>query len=291
MKTKLDRPLCVLDVESTGTNTVTDRIISIGIVKIMPDGEREHFYRTFNPGRTIPDDVVRLTGITNEAAASSPPFTAKAGETIVNFLDGCYLGGFNLLNFDLPIIAEEMARVDVAFKVDFARVIDAGNIFKKMEERTLSAASRFYLGRAHDGAHHALEDARVTGDVLAAQVGRYPDLAAMSMTELAAFSQFDQRIDIAGKLVRGPDGDPVYNFAKVKGTKVKDDLGFAQWMLGKDFPRETKARLEEILADIFEEPDVFDHAEAMLQDEPEWDGNGCNGVSRAPWEEDAQTGH
>lgn len=80
--------------------------------------------------------------------------------------------------------------------------------------------------------------------MLDGQLARYPDLAAMSMDDLAAYSRGNRRVDFAGKLVRDADGETCFNFGNARGQKVRDNLGLADWMLTKDFPAETKFRVQ-----------------------------------------------
>lgn len=247
--TKMKR-IVFFDIESTGTDVVKDRIVSIVLKRATSIGGwiEDELDLMFNPGFKMSDEAIAIHGITNEMVADKPPFSEHA-DTIHRFVAGCDLGGFNLLNFDIPMLWEELYRTGIEWDVSSARVIDVGNIFKKKEERTLSAAVKFYCGTNHDSAHSAAGDVDAIIAVLDAQLARYPDLGAMDTDALARFSLFEDRIDIAGKLVRNKDGDPVYAFGKARGVRVKDDPGFAFWMLDKDFPTQTKICLRRILTE------------------------------------------
>lgn len=239
------RPLCVFDIEGTGTNPASDRIVTLAIQKI--DGRvTSTFGYECNPGVQMSDEVIAIHGITNEAVAAWAPFKRWAQE-IFMVIKGCDLLGFNLFNYDIPLLWEELNRCGIEWPLDGVRVIDAGNVFKKKEERSLPAAVQFYLNHEHEGAHDAHADVSATLDVLNAQLDRYPDLRAMSLDDLATFSRFDERIDLAGKIVKGADGRPTYTIGKVRGIAVEDDPGFAYWMLGKDFSANTKMVLRKIL--------------------------------------------
>lgn len=247
---KLERPLLFIDIEGTGVDPAKDRIVSLAI----------HLYGTsiamatisrqwrFNPGVKMSDEVIAIHGITNEQAELERPF-ADAGLALLEKLDGVDLAGFNLLNYDVPILWEEFHRAGLTWDLSGVRIIDAGNI-KKKEERTLTAAVRFYCGKDHTEAHSASGDVRATSEVLAAQLARYPELAAMSVEELAKFSEFDKRFDLAGKIIVDAEGFPVYNIGKSKGVRVKDDASFAYWMLGKDFTAQTKLVLGRYLESL-----------------------------------------
>lgn len=254
---KIERPTISLDVESTGTNVTTDRIVSLAMIKTFPDKTVVPWYGLFNPDVKMTDENIAIHGITNEQVADKDPFYKSAG-IVFEFLHGCDLIGFNLYNFDLPIIDEELRRSGHRFDWTKARVIDVGNIFKKKEERSLEAAVLFYLNRKHEGAHNSLHDATATQEVLHGQLARYPDLSVMDVVQLSEFSLFEKRVDLAGKIVLDKDGEPSYSFgAKTKGVKVRNDLGFAYWILGKDFPEQTKEIIRGIIQKETTEPSML----------------------------------
>lgn len=245
---KSEIPTVFLDIESTGTRVESDRIVQLGLYKFHHGYEEEKEF-LFNPGIAIPDEVIAVHGITNEMVKDKPQFKDHAPE-VREFLFGCNLAGFNLLNFDVPLLWEEFYRAGIVWNTEGVHIIDAGNIFKKKEERSLTAAVMFYCGREHVGAHSALADAKATYEVLKAQCARYKDLPA-AIDELAQFSRFEERIDLAGKFVRDKDGDAVYNFGKLKGIKCRhDDGSFIYWMLGKDFSQNTLMAARKILVEI-----------------------------------------
>jgi DNA polymerase-3 subunit epsilon len=235
-----------IDLEATGTDPVCDRIIQIGIV--AHDGPC--FSTLINPGVPLKPVITELTGITDAMLAEAPAF-ADVADAVLAALGDSDLVGFNLWQFDLPLLSEELGRCGLEFDWRCRNIIDAGVIFKKKEERTLSAAVEFYCGRKHVGAHGALADATATQDVLSGQLAKYSDLAQLSREELAKFSVFEPRVDLAGKLSRNAEGEVVYNFGRnTKGVRVVDDPGFAQWILDRDFPRDTKAVLAQILDEM-----------------------------------------
>lgn len=251
------RPIVFFDIEATGTDVAQDRIVTLAAVK-MPDlgpqvlSSLEQLAVVANPGFPMSDEVVAVHGITNERAAQFPPFGDSA-ERVMEFFKGCDLAGFNLLNFDVPILWEELYRNGHELDLSGVRIIDAGNIFKKKEERTLAAAVRFYTGGEHTGAHDALADVEATINVLVAQRMQYPDLGEMDLDALAKFSRMEdrdgERVDLVGKIVRRKsDGVPVYNFGKAKGVPVTDDPGFGWWMLRQSFvTAETKSVVRRLL--------------------------------------------
>jgi DNA polymerase-3 subunit epsilon len=242
------RPLASLDIETTGTNQATDAIVSIGIVV----GQKS-YYHTFKPWKPIPPEVEKVIGITTVQAASFDPFLKHAKDIFDNWIFPNDLLGFNLIGFDVPLLWEEFYRCGIEWDLSNHLIIDAGNLWKKVEERTLEAAVKKFLGREHHGAHNSETDARATLEVFQALRSGFPKLAVMSGKELAQYSIYDDRknsLTLDGKIVRGPDGDPIYNFGKQKGMKVKDDLGLAYWIMGKDFPSNTKNWLSNYLDNL-----------------------------------------
>ncbi len=252
---KLERPLVVFDLETTGQFPNDDRIIEISCVKLRPDGRRETLTRRVNPGRPIAADATRVHGIRDADVAAEPRFEQLAPE-IHAFLEGCDLAGFNLLSFDLPLLRAEFERAGRAFPAEGTRAVDAYSIFVQREQRSLSAALQFYCGRAHDGAHGAEADALATADVLLAQIARYADLP----TDVAGLHDLcvDNRYVDPARKFAWRDGEAVMNFSKLKGRTLrsvaKDERSFLEWMLKGDFAPESKAVAREALAGRFPHP-------------------------------------
>lgn len=247
MNLTLTKPLAFFDIEATGTDVAKDRICSISFYKLIPNESPEIKSRLINPGMQMSDEVIAIHGITNEMVANQPNFSLIA-KGLYNFLSGCDLAGFNSNNFDIPILVEEFLRVGIDFPDKGTRFIDVGNIMKKKEERSLSAAVKFYLGEDMQNAHNAEADTLATFRVFEAQMVRYglPD----NIDELAKFSAFDNRVDFAGKIIKDDKGEYRYNFGPHKGELVMSDLGFAEWMLMKDFSRNTKKVVMDILKEL-----------------------------------------
>ena len=228
---RFQRPVVSIDIESTGVNPVEDRIVEFAASVLMPDMTRKKYVQRFNPGIPIPAESTAIHGITDEMVADCPPFSDHAAE-ILRALSGKDLAGYNLLRMDLPMLDTEMRRCGLKLDIAGVRIIDCFQIFSKKEPRRLEDAVRRYCGREHTGAHGALADAEATVDILLGQMVEYDDLRAMNLDELAAFSAGDRKIaDLAGKMYRDADGDLRYAFGKARDVKVKDDPGFAHWML------------------------------------------------------------
>ena len=254
MSIQLTKPLAVFDLETTGINITSDKIVEIAIVKLHPDGKEEKYLRRVNPEKTIPAEIVAIIGITNEDVANEPTFPEIAHE-VLEFIGDADLGGYNSNKFDIPVLAEELMRAGADFDLSTRNFVDVQNIFHKMEQRTLSAAYQFYCQKTLENAHSALYDAQATLDVLKAQLERYPDLKK-DVASLADFSKggnFDL-LDFAGRIAKNEKGESVYNFGKHKGKTIKEVMrtepGYYGWMLDADFPLYTKQVLRKEMEKI-----------------------------------------
>lgn len=242
----LNKPLCFFDIESTGTDVANDRIISLVVNKQFPNDANEIFGILCNPGIPIKPEAGAVNGFDDETVSVFQPFKSHA-EAVHNFVKGCDLAGFNCLNFDVPMLWEELFRSGITWDLTGVQIIDVGNIFKKKEPHTLTAAVKFYCGREMIDAHDAMADVQATADVLNGQLERYMDLDLMDIPQLAEFSRMEKRLDLAGKIVENEKGEAVFGFGKSKGVRIADDPGFARWMLDKDFTQNTKQVVKQIL--------------------------------------------
>lgn len=252
---KLTRPLVFIDLEGTGLDTAKDKIVSIAIKKFYPEESGMtptcEYSGLINPCIPIPPESTAIHGITDDMVKTAPELHEIAQE-IHHLIEGCDIAGYNHKNYDVPLLYEELSRCGIHWETNGLHMVDAGNIFKLKERRSLEAAMLFYCNKTLEGAHNALNDVAATVEVLAGQQSRYPDLADMTVAQLAEFSKMDDRLDLAGKVLKDKDGDACYGI-RVKGrerVKVKDDIGFAHWMLRNDFPSQTHATLRKVLAEI-----------------------------------------
>ncbi len=248
MNLNLKKPLAIFDLETTGVNTATDRIVEISILRVDASHSETSRTQRVNPTIPIPAESTAIHGISNEDVKDAPTFKMIAHE-IADFLTGCDLAGFNSNRFDLPLLVEEFLRADVPFKFDNRNLVDAQKIFHKMEERTLSAALKFYCGRDLIDAHTAEADVRATYDVLKAQVERYEQLPN-DMEGLHDFSSDGKVVDVARRFGYDSKNRIVFNFGKHRGKAVNDVLraepAYYDWMMRSDFPLHTKQKLTEI---------------------------------------------
>jgi DNA polymerase III subunit epsilon len=246
----LERPLAIFDIESTGTNRKTDRIIDLAIVKIHPDGSEESFAFRVNPGRPIPKESTAIHGITDADVADAPIFKDVANE-VQGVFEGCDLGGFSVVFYDIPMLQEEFIRAGMTFNVEQARVVDAQRIFHIREPRDLTAAYRYYCGESLEDAHTAMADTQATARVIAAQFAKYTDLPK-NLDAIDAFcnARDPSWLDKRGRL-RVKDGKIVINFGKHQDETivdlVKKDVKFLEWFVRSNFPREAQEIVQSIL--------------------------------------------
>ncbi|HLP05020.1 MAG TPA: 3'-5' exonuclease [Paludibacter sp.] len=248
MKLKLKNPIIFFDLETTGTNIVSDRIVEISYHKVSPNGREETKTIRINPGMPIPKGASDIHGITDADVAHCPLFKDVAKEIARDF-EGCDLAGYNSNRFDIPMLAEEFLRADVDIDMTKRKLVDVQVVFHKMEQRTLGAAYKFYCDKELVGAHGAEADTLATYEILEAQLDRYPELKN-DIEFLAKYTTQNNNVDFAGRMVYNEKGEEVINFGKYKGQKVTDvlksDIGYYGWMMSSDFPLHTKKVLTSI---------------------------------------------
>ena len=249
MKLNLKNPLVFFDLETTGTNINSDRIVEICYLKVYPNGNEESKTMRINPEMHIPEASSAVHGIYDADVADCPTFKEVA-KNIANDIEGCDLAGFNSNRFDIPLLAEEFLRVGVDIDMMKRKFIDVQVIFHKLEQRTLSAAYKFYCDKNLEDAHTAEADTRATYEVLMAQLDRYPDVLENDMKFLADYSSYNKNVDFAGRIVYNEQGVEVFNFGKYKGMSVaeilKKDIGYFGWLMQGDFTLNTKNVLTKI---------------------------------------------
>lgn len=261
MKLNLKRPLAFFDIEATGTNIGSDRIVEIAVIKLLPDGSEEVKAWRVNPGMPIPYEVSLIHGIYDEHVQDQPQFKDLAAE-LAEFIGESDLAGFNSNKFDIPILMEEFLRAEVQFEIENRHLVDVQNIFHQMEQRTLKAAYRFYCDKDIINAHSAEADTRATMEVFLAQLERYENTeiedrdgnkripVVADVEALHHFTNLNKAVDFAGRMVFNDEGHECFNFGKHKGKKVIDvfevEPSYYSWIMQGDFPLYTKRKIEEI---------------------------------------------
>ena len=253
---KLSRPLVVLDLETTGTWVEKDRIVEIGMIKIMPDeGQRENYIKRVNPGMPIPPNVTKIINITDDDVKDAPRFKDIAKEVFI-FIGDSDLGGFNVLRFDIPLLERELYEAGVSFNWRNRAVYDAQKIYHVHEKRDLMAAYLLYCGKKLENAHSALNDADATVDILDAQIESYgnTEKGIESLRDI----DYEQKSDYFDKERKFCwwNGQLYPMFGKHGRKKhikaiAKEDREYLEWMLTKDFAEEIRTMIKKALAGEF----------------------------------------
>jgi len=260
MKLNLRNSIAFFDLEATGTNISTDRIVEISIVKVHPDGGQEIYTKRVNPTIPIPLETSLIHGIYDKDIKTEKPFKELARE-IHQFIGQSDLAGFNVLKYDIPLLVEEFLRAGIEFDLDKRNLLDAQKIFFMMEKRNLSAAYKFYCGRTLENAHSAEADTLATLEVFKAQIDRYigEEMEDLQGNKVGIFENDmkklhdlinEKMVDLAGRFVYNSNGEEVFNFGKQKGKPIaqvlKEEPGYYDWMMRGDFPLDTKRKLTQV---------------------------------------------
>jgi DNA polymerase-3 subunit epsilon len=248
MKLELRNPLIFFDLETTGISISSDRIVELSYLKIFPNGNEESKTIRINPQMPIPEKSTQIHGIKDEDVKDAPVF-AEVAKTLAKVMEGCDLAGYNSNKFDIPLLAEEFLRAGIDIDLKKRKFVDVQVIFHKKEQRTLSAAYKFYCEKVLDEAHSAEADARATYEILKAQLDKYNDLPN-DLDKLAEYSSHNRNADFAGRIIYNEKEEEIFNFGKYKGQKVDDvlkkDPAYYGWMMNNDFPLYTKKVLTSI---------------------------------------------
>jgi DNA polymerase-3 subunit epsilon len=248
MRLNLKNPIIFFDLETTGINIASDRIVEISYLKVDVNGNESEKTLRINPGMPIPEKASEIHGITDEDVKGAPAFQEVA-KSLAREFEGCDLAGYNSVKFDIPLLAEEFLRAGVDIDLKRRKFVDVQIIFMKMEPRTLSAAYTFFTGKELSDAHSASADTRATYEVLQAQLDRYDNLEN-DIASLAEFSAHNRNVDFAGRIIYDEKDVEIFNFGKYKGKPVHEvleqDPGYYGWMMNGDFPLYTKKVLTSI---------------------------------------------
>lgn len=249
MKLNLKNPIVFFDLETTGTNINTDRIVEICYLKVHPNGNEESKTMRLNPEMHIPEEASAVHGIYDQDVADCPTFKLVAKDIAKDF-EGADIAGFNSNRFDVPVLIEEFLRVGIDLDLTKRKFVDVQVIYHKLEQRTLSAAYKFYCNKNLEDAHTAEADTRATYEVLKAQLDRYPDVLENDIKFLSEYSCHSRNVDFAGRIVLNDQDVEVFNFGKYKGRSVEEvltiDPGYYSWILNGDFTLNTKNVLTKI---------------------------------------------
>ena len=265
MELNLTRPIVFFDLETTGVNIATDKIVEISILKVFPNGNKESKTWLVNPEIEIPQEAIDVHGITNEKVVTEPTFKELASK-VNEMIADADLAGFNSNRFDIPLLAEELTRVGIDFDMKNRKAIDVQVIFHKKEQRTLGAGYQFYCGKLLEGAHGAEADTNATYEILLAQLDKYDDLEN-SVDALSEYSTHGVRADFAGFILMNEGNQEIFSFGKYKGRRVEEvfneNPGYHNWIQNADFPLYTKKVLREIKDRMFTKKQTISDADKL----------------------------
>lgn len=257
MKLNLKNPIIFFDIESTGLNVSSDRIVELSALKIFPNGDQELKTRRLNPIIPISPEAQAVHGISNEDVKDCPTFKEVA-RSLANWMTGCDFAGYNSIKFDVPMLAEEFLRAGIDFDFRKRKLVDIQNIFHKMEQRTLSAAYKFYCSKNLENAHSAEADTVATFEILESQLDMYKDALENDVEFLSKFSIRSNSLDYAGRIVLNDKDIPVFNFGKHKGKPVsavfRAEPSYYSWMMNGDFTLDTKQVLTKLYKEFCTNP-------------------------------------
>jgi DNA polymerase-3 subunit epsilon len=260
MDLNIKTPIAFFDLEATGINISTDRIVEISILKIFPNGKQELKTLKINPTIPIPIESSLIHGIYDKDVVNSPTFKDVARDLFQTF-EGADLAGFNVLKYDIPLLVEEFLRAGIDFDIERRNLLDAQKIFFMMEKRNLSSAYKFYCGKTLENAHSAEADTIATYEVFKAQIERYlgEELEDLQGNKIGIIENDmkkihnminEKMVDLAGRFVFNDKGEECFNFGKQKGKPIaqvlKEEPGYYDWMMKGDFPLDTKRKLTQV---------------------------------------------
>ena len=260
MNLNLKTPIAFFDLESTGINISTDRIVEFSILKVHPNGRQEIKTSLINPTIPIPAESSAIHGIFDKDVKDSPTFKSLSRE-LFQFLEGADLAGFNVLKFDIPLLVEEFLRAGIDFDIEKRNILDSQKIFHMMEKRNLSAAYKFYCGKSLENAHSAEADTIASYEVFKAQMERYEGEEAEDLegnklgviqNEMKKIHNLlnEKMVDLAGRFIFNENGEECFNFGKHKGKTIenvlKEEPSYYDWMMKGDFPLDTKRKFTQV---------------------------------------------
>lgn len=237
---ELGRPLVFFDLETTGANTATDRIVEIYAIRLNKDGTQDELHHLIHPTIAIPQEAINVHGITNEMVADKPTFQDIAAE-MAAFFKGCDLAGYNIKRFDVPLLLQEFQRCG-RYPINFneVKLVDVMGIYHSKERRDLSAAVRFYLQQEHTNAHSAKADVQATINILKKQLLLYDDLEP-NTNFLHDYLSAGSTVDGSGRFKRNDNGEIIFNFGKHAGQPACTQPDYLKWMIAEgDFAPDTK---------------------------------------------------
>ena len=240
-----ERPLVILDCETTSVNVKEARIVQLAMTKLSSEGMIEESF-LINPQIPIPPETTEIHGITDEMVAGEKTFKELL-KHIVEFLVDCDYAGYNV-KFDLNVLQAEFHRAGYSFDCFHTKQLDSHAVWKFLSPRTLEHAYDHFVGGEHPDAHDAANDVHMTRLVLEKQI-EHLHASGHEFETVGDICKIinPNEVDPHGFFIKREDGEIVFNFGKNRGLLVSGKEGYLKWMYSVDFPISTKRCIEEIL--------------------------------------------
>ena len=154
----------VIDLEMTGLNVKTDRILELGAARVRDNAVTETFSAVINPKVQLSEKIVQLTGITNEMAEAGKDYDSTIKE-FLDFLGDDILAGQNIM-FDYSFLKQWAVNHNLSFEKKAVDTLKLARKFLPEEQKKDLASLCVYFGIARKNAHRALDDVLETQKIL-----------------------------------------------------------------------------------------------------------------------------
>lgn len=243
----LQRPIIFFDLETTGLDVSTARIVEIACIKIDVDGNRTEKHSIINPTIPIPKEASDVHGITDEKVQGKPKFI-ELSKSLYAFFYGCDIAGYNSDNYDIPILVEEFSRCNIVFGDWNLNTIDVYKVEQLLRPNKLSDVYKRYTGKDLKDAHSALSDVNATLEILLHQ---YDGKDEATPQEIEEFYRAKKRYDLSNKMYLDSEGNVCWSFGKNSNKPIQNDMKYVEWVLQqKTFSKETKIKISNYLKSI-----------------------------------------
>ena len=223
----MNKPIVFFDLETTGADSGKDTTLQFAAIRIEPDGTKKEMKFFCNPRQPIEPGATEIHGISDEMVASLPGIQ-ESKEDILNFFKGADIGGYNILQFDIPILKREIPELNL----DNVTVFDLLVMDRKVRNHKLASAFEAWTGEPMDPerTHDAIYDNECTIALLPYLLDKYTAIEPdWKENQIIGVSEFIKK-----------DGEIYFNFGKSRGELATSNPGYLDWMLSKDFSESTK---------------------------------------------------
>jgi len=242
----ITRPIVFFDLETTGTDVSTDRIVSIATIKIDMDGKSQEKKMLINPEMDIPKEATEVHGITNEMVADAPTFK-QVSKSLFSHFENCDIGGYNSDYYDVPLLVKEFSRCGILFPTWEISLVDVLKFERMLNSNKLGEVYLRYTGKELEGAHDALNDVKATFEILRCQLQKHKK-EDRTPQEIDLMCQGERkRFDLSGKTYLNAKGEVCWSIGKNANKPVTQDMNYLNWVLKSDFPEDTKTKLKSLL--------------------------------------------